>query len=246
MKKQKLFCFMLMVGAASINTPSIYGQAGDSLGRPSWMSTPKPQLAPSADTATSADVRRARSDMFNSPASLGAPDLTSPDSAGRGTGRFDDYSMPESLPVNSSDVIVTGTVTNTQPFLSADHTWVYSELTFMPDEIIKDLSKTLISGEPAVLLGAGGSLKLPNGRIASLVAGGGSSPINVDRHYLLFLHYAAGAKAYTVNKAWDLSGEEPQELDLNGHPSRRITPDSNYTTTRESLLALVKSRVQAK
>lgn len=246
MKKQKLFCLLLMVEAALTNAPSIFSQAVDSLGRPTWMMTPKPQLTSSADATTSADIRRARSEMFNSPASLGAPDLTSADSVGRGTGRFDDYSTPESLPVNSSDAIVTGIVTNTQPFLSTDHTWVYSELTFVPDEIVKDLSKTLISGQPAVLLGAGGSLKLANGRIASSVAGGGSSPINIDRHYLLFLHYAAKAKAYTVDKAWDLSGEQPQELDLDGHPSRLITSDSNYTTTRESLMALVKSRIEIK
>ena len=248
MKKQKLFYLILMAGAASINAPSVYSQAVDSLGRPTWMLTPKPQLTPSADTAVSGNVRKVRSDLFDSPESLRAtaPDLTRADSGGRGSGSSVGSSMPDSLPVNSSDAIITGTISKTQPFLSTDHTWIYSELLLLPDDVIKDLSKNLIAGQSAIVLSAGGSIKFPDGRTATSVSKGESTPINVGTRYLLFLQYNGGAKAYTVSKAWDLSGEQPQELDLEGRPRRAMASDSSNTATRESLMALVKSHVDSK
>ena len=248
MNFKKLVQLSVIGESVSILVLSSSGQSISSMGRPAWMSNPKTQVNAETTISPETGLRTTRAKMFNSPSALrsSAADLTKAQSDSSGSGVFSDYSQPEALPVQSSSVIASGTIVAQQPYLSEDRTQVYSELAFAPDVTLKNSTPEATTGKLLTILNLGGALKLSNGRVVKSVDGSGSNPVNLNRRYLLFLQYLPQAKAFSVVKAWDLSGAKPQELDQNGEANALVTSDSNNTTTEDSLLALIKSRVSGK
>ncbi len=251
MAYQSFVRLVLGVGIATVFASIAHAQSVDRFGRPSWMSSPSVQGSESDVSGVNGvdgGVRDARAKMFSAPRELGPQqDISKSNVVAQGWSKSEDLSRPPSLPISHADVIASGVVTSTRPFLSEDRSQVYSDLSFVPDTILKDSLRKVTGGGPIVIVARGGSIRFPNGVVATSYGSEGSSPFNVNTHYLLFLHYVPEAQAYTVIKAWDTSGSKPREMDENGlYSPSTVSPDSNSETTSDSLPALVESRIAEK
>ena len=209
------------------------------------MSIPTNQVDPVRDTA-SLEERVSRNLLYNSPIAFQGQsrDLSaaSENKTQEHLHIFVDRRPVARIPSSMSDTIATGTVSTFQPYLSQDHTNIYSELKFTPERIIKDANG--IQQSTITILQGGGTIKFTDGRTESAGPAVGSNPIDIGKRYLLFLNFSASTHSYRVVKAWDLSSPTPVELSPNGQPmkSRNIN-DSYDVSSQDSLIAAVKEEV---
>lgn len=108
------------------------------------------------------------------------------------------------LPVERSEVIVIGEVTDAQAFLSTDKTAVYSEFTVHIGEMLKnDSSSPLSVGETLVAERSGGRVRFPSGHITLSTIIGQGMPLAGRRH-LLFLTRPAQEENYHLLTGYEL------------------------------------------
>ncbi len=209
------------------------------------LATPVNQIDPVKDTSPP-EERAARSSSYNSPVAF-QNQLRDLDVAPESSNQehfhvFIDRRPVPRIPSALSDMIAVGTVDSFQPYLSQDHTSIYSELKFQPEKIIKD--ENSLKQKAITILQGGGTLRLANGRVESVGPAMGSSPIDIGKRYLLFLKFSSLNRAYTVVKAWDLSNSVPVELSANGKPMERRSVNDPYdVSSQESLLAAVSEDI---
>lgn len=226
---------------------SLFSQSDSSLGgydrhgRPAWVGTPKPPLSESTSDSAPPVVRDARNRFFDDPS--GRP-LVPHDPKVMplfGSGGADHWETRDPIPTDRSDVVVVATAQSFQPYISADNSTVYSELTAAPDEVLKDKRNVIRHGQSFIILQRGGTVQLSEGRIVESAPYGGSNPIRLMTRYLLFLRYHPEEQAFTVIRSWDLSRARPHEMDNDGHPYLN-RPDSleNKLSSEEDLKALVR------
>ena len=116
------------------------------------------------------------------------------------------------LPVDKSDLVVEGTVTDSAAFLSNDKGGVYSEITVHVNDVLKDASNVNVrNGDSIVAERFGGRVKYPNGQIVRYGIVGQGSPAK-GRTYLFFLS-RAGQGNYNLLTAYELQGNKVQALD---------------------------------
>ena len=97
-----------------------------------------------------------------------------------------DMNLPP-LPVGQSNLIVTGTVTDAQAFLSPNKASVYSEFVLSVEKVWKnDTAKSLAPGEQITVERQGGRVRNPGGGMQRHVVAGQGLPRN-GRRYLFFL-----------------------------------------------------------
>lgn len=110
------------------------------------------------------------------------------------------------LPVDASDAIVIGDITNSQAYLSPDRTGVYTEYTVRVDEVLKQSSATpIVIGGFVDAQREGGRVRFPSGRVQSYITHYQGVPVT-GRRYVLFLKRYEQAEAFTL-----LTGYEQRE-----------------------------------
>jgi len=106
------------------------------------------------------------------------------------------------MPVQQSDAVLIGNVTNSQAYFSGDRTAIYTELQIDVERVFKDRAQTV--GSAITILALGGAIRLPDGRIARQFAPPMQNRLYVDRRYVLFANYFAATQSFNVIKAWEL------------------------------------------
>ena len=104
--------------------------------------------------------------------------------------------MPE-LPLEESDLVIVGEVTNSQPFVSNSRVNLYTENTVQVIDAIKP--KNLTTNVIAVVE-VGGKARY-NGRVNEWNVAGKGDPLEKSHQYLLFLGYRPEADAFFILKA---------------------------------------------
>lgn len=157
------------------------------------------EAGPSEEEAESPNAkeresRRAKNIRYNA----GGSDLTARNPNAE---YFVEYVLPRGLPLipsSESAVIVTGTVIRMQPYLSEDHSRIYTEITIKVEDVLKgNASKLLLPEHTLIMEQLGGALKLKSGRIVrdDIIVEGLGKPC-IGKRYVLF--------AQRVNKGNDL------------------------------------------
>jgi hypothetical protein len=90
------------------------------------------------------------------------------------------------LPTEQSDVVVLGVVISREAHLSEDRTGIHSEFTVLVSEVLKDPTKTIISGTPISVNRSGGAVRFKSGKIQNYQIAHQGMP-DVAAQYVLFL-----------------------------------------------------------
>ncbi len=147
------------------------------------------------------EARRAKNARYNT----GRRDLTTREP---GVERFVDQVWPrrELIPAAESAVIATGIVIKAQPYLSADRSRIYTEITIRVDELLKqDRASRISSNQTLVIDRLGGALKLKTGVVVrDNVQIDNLGVTQLGKRYVLF--------ARSVNDGMDVSLIESYEL----------------------------------
>jgi hypothetical protein len=164
-----------------------------------------PQLLPESTDVVGETVRAARAELFDIPGwpSLldvpkvppGAPPPPPP--AGTVVRLIP---LPE-LPIDNSDVVVVGEVSNVQPFLTSSRSSLYTEYTIRVLDTVKSAAKVPVT-DSLVVFRQGGVARLESGRVIEWPVSGRGDPLMLRQQYLFFLTYRGEAEAYLVDKFW--------------------------------------------
>ena len=151
----------------------------------------------------------------------------------------------DAMPFAASDVVVVGTVTASQSFLSNDRRDIYSEFKFKLQEVIKNSANFYVRMADSITIQRkGGVVRLPSGKVLTRGVMADSMPQTGSR-YLLFLKYDENTQDYSVLMGYNLDGNDVYRLDsLNPQDSDfpRIAHPLRSEGVRESeFLARAKS-----
>ncbi len=177
---------------------------------PAWVNQPLPIL-PTTGDATEPQVRAARSRLFDFPVGSRLGDASPTEETGGEQLILHVNPLP-----TSADAIVITSGDRSQPFLSADHRRVYSDLDFVVSRVIKDLRHAISVGSHITVSQSGGTAILPGGKTIKDAPIGNSSPVSLHTPYLLFLRYNPVADTYMVQQSWDISGPKPIPQTVDG------------------------------
>lgn len=119
--------------------------------------------------------------------------------------------MP-ALPVNLSDVIVIGNITDAHAHLSNDKSGVYTEFTIRVDEILKDTTGSLQIGWPILAQRIGGRVRFPSGVVQKYGISYLGMP-RTNRRYALFLKKNDDSDAFIIVTGYELRAGEVHSLD---------------------------------
>ena len=118
-----------------------------------------------------------------------------------------------SMPFAESDVVVVGTVTAGQSFLSNDRRDIYSEFKLKLEECIKNSANFYVRMADSITIQRkGGAVRLPSGKVLTRGVVADSMP-QIGSRYLLFLKYDQSTQDYSVSMAYSLDGNDVYRLD---------------------------------
>jgi hypothetical protein len=121
-------------------------------------------------------------------------------------------SLP-ALPVDASDAVVMGDVTNAQAYLSPDKTGVYSEYTVRVDEVLKQYSAApILTGGFVDAQREGGRVRFASGRVQSYITHYQGVPVT-GRKYLLFLKRNEQAEVFILLTGYEQKDGHVYPLD---------------------------------
>lgn len=121
-------------------------------------------------------------------------------------------SLP-ALPVDVSDAIVIGDITNAQAYLSPDKTGVYTEYTVRVDEVLKQSSAApIVTGGFVDAQREGGRVRFPSGRVQSYITHYQGVPVT-GRKYVLFLKRNEQADVFIILTGYELGDGHVYPLD---------------------------------
>lgn len=116
------------------------------------------------------------------------------------------------LPVEMSDLIVEGSVKDSNAFLSEDGTGVYSEFDLSVSDVIKaPASESVKKGDVITADRFGGRIRFPSGQVARYRVVGQGAPSKGGK-YLFFLRKKADG-SYHILTAYELRGNKVVALD---------------------------------
>lgn len=217
----------------------------DNRSKPEWLTAAQPLVDKSHDPSSAA-VRSARSLKFNTGTGYQLEEET-PGTEPRGylTSIADHAGGFNAMPITPSSIILVGEATEHQPYLSADHSCVYTELSVKVSEVFQR-RKDLPSGLSKITITQrGGTVKLPNGKLLSSLGINGETLLQMNIPYLLFLSYSKPTDDYTVLRAWDISKDPPQVLDYDGHPwPIKLLPSEERFQSVTALFDQLRSRLR--
>jgi hypothetical protein len=122
---------------------------------------------------------------------------------------------PTILPTASHDVIVLGTLLNTQPYLSANRTAIYTEYQLYVEEIFKPSQEDLSLEQGRLVIDRpGGVLRMRSGRVISSTESGTgmARPLDVGRRYVLFCRLIHDQRDLILGFAFELRDEKAYAL----------------------------------
>jgi hypothetical protein len=120
-------------------------------------------------------------------------------------------SIPD-FPFGMSDMVVEGTVTDSNAFISEDKTGVYSEYTITVSDVVKPSASNPVSKHDTITAERfGGRVRYPSGQIVRYKASGHGSPLK-NAKYVFFLKKVDGG-SYLILTAYELRGNKAFALD---------------------------------
>ena len=143
------------------------------------------------------------------------------------------------LPFAESSIVISGTITDYQPFLSSDKGSINTEITVKVEEVFQAKPGFSVSkGDSLTIKRLGGSLQLPDGRIVTRTVMGLGKPLQPGRTYVLFLSRSSLVPRYGVVVAWELRGGRVLPADVSCGPEE----EAEFTTlSAELFLQRVRS-----
>jgi len=154
-----------------------------------------------------------RSSSFNDVTHTKAPLATSDVSDATVQGMSVYHVRLEPLPASISDTIVLGQVVGYQPYLSGDHTAVYTELKIKVDKIVKERTGTIDLSTTISIPRLGGTVQLPDGRTIRQFVPKAEQMPEVGGVYVFFLNYNQSLQWFDLVKAWRIDGESVTPTD---------------------------------
>lgn len=166
------------------------------------------------------------------------------------------WTLPEThfrknpMPFDEGVVVVTGTITAGQAYLSNDKQNIYSEFKFKVQAIVKaPIRLHLRAGDSIDMQRKGGAIRLPSGKV--LVRGNLPDSLpEVGKRYLLFLKDDANTVDYGVLTGYQLEGNEVYRLDDlsydESHHEKEIHPLRKEGVSEEQFLERVKAKLAGK
>lgn len=119
---------------------------------------------------------------------------------------------PTALPVEQSNVIIIGEVTDAEAILSSDQRGLYSEFTVQIKKVLKNNTKeSLTKGDSIFVERQGGRFKLPSGKLVTERVSETKMPL-VGKKYILFLNKHPD-DYFAIYTGYDLSGDKVTALD---------------------------------
>lgn len=142
------------------------------------------------------------------------------------------------LPVERSDMVVMGEVTDAQAYLSADQTGIYSEFTIQVEEVLKrDAASPVASGDVITAIRPGGRVRTLSGRIQLFRVAGQDMP-RQGRRYVVFLQRKELGRDFDLLTGYELRAGRVFPLDAG------ITKFDLYKGTDEAgFLQTVRNRL---
>ena len=115
------------------------------------------------------------------------------------------------LPVEQSNVIILGKVTDRRAVLTDDRLGVYSEFSISVNEIFKDDLNLVFIGQVITASRPGGAVRFPSGRIQQYTVSRQGYP-QQDKVYVLFLKRDEEGD-YSIQTGYEVNGSVVQPLD---------------------------------
>ncbi len=199
MQKRKL-TLSVAVAAIAIAIVGLRAQTPTSNGQPNALKVKEDNLptvnydAPEPANANEKARRNARGKRFDGSLRVAEPH---PEAGAKGVLDSWMQTLP-ALPVDASDAIVIGDITNAQAYLSPDKTGVYTEYTVRVDEVLKRSSATaIVTGGFVDAQREGGRVRFQSGRVQSYITHYQGVPVT-GRKYVLFLKRNEQADIFIV------------------------------------------------
>lgn len=216
MQKRKIVLILsIAVAAIAIAITGLRAQSPGNNAQPNPLKGKEDKLstvnydAPEPSNANEKARRSARGKRFN-----GSLRVSEPHPEAGAKGILDSWmqSIP-AIPVDTSDAIVIGDITNAQAFLSPDKTGVYTEYTVRVDEVLKqNPAAPIVVGGFVDAQREGGRVRFPSGRVQSYITHYQGVPI-VGRSYVLFLKRNEQADVFTLLTGYEKTDGHVYPLD---------------------------------
>jgi hypothetical protein len=189
-----------------------------------------------AQSTVDSSERERRSAVFDDQTN-NRPKLDAPQRTDGGYSEFWDRAALAAFPVDTSDEVDLGSVSNAQAFLSNDHTSIYTEFSISPERVLKGDSSTEYT-----ILARGGSLFGPSGKILSYRGGSHNTEIlTVGARYVLFLQKVPGTQGYRAIKVWLLVNGHPKAVEPEDIKAAKSGIDKTSAMTEEAFVAAVQA-----
>jgi hypothetical protein len=162
--------------------------------------------APLPKDAREASIREARAKVFDDKTGIKRPlDVDHADSEKAGRGMFMDFLPMPPFPAAMSDAVFVGQVTGDfQPFLSEDHTTVFTELRVRVEKVYKDTYSAAKTNGLITIPELGGTLRLKTGWVVSDFAPKTQNRLELGHRYLIFAIYVPAQQHFGIVKLWEL------------------------------------------
>ena len=175
--------------------------------------------APEQSDAGERARRNARGKRFDSGLKVDEPH---PEAGARGI--LDSWMQRlTAFPVDASDAIAIGDITNAQAYLAPGKMGVYTEYTVRVDEVLKQSSPaSILVGGLVDAQREGGRVRFPSGRVQSYIAHYQGVPV-IGRKYVLFLQRNQQSDAFFLLTAYERRDGHVYPLDGVDLPSEGAT-----------------------
>jgi len=150
-----------------------------------------------------------------------------------GFGAIDETPPPAAVPVDQSDAIVQGHVSNAHSHLSNDKRGIYTEFDIAVDEVLKSGKNAIRAGKEITVDRPGGIVRYPNGQSLFYSAGAIGFP-KVGTTVILFLTTDGKSPNYQVLTGYELDETGAWALDYLG-------PELGYSPSQ--LLQIIRDKV---
>lgn len=149
------------------------------------------------------------------------------------------------LPVELSDAVIKGTVTESQAQLSAEKTAVYSEYSVTIDAVLTTTSNTsLTPGMAVTLIREGGRVQFASGHTQTYRMSGQGFP-KLNHQYVFFIKQNTDTKDFLLLTGYQLKNRKVIPLDdLPSHAVYKDVSDTEFFSTVQQAINLRKGANQ--
>lgn len=124
------------------------------------------------------------------------------------------------FPIDQSDLVVIGTITDSRAFVSNDKSAVYSEFQVTVNQTFKNRGNQVVVPESTLVAERiGGNVRFPSGKVQRRGDSGRNLP-EIGKQYVLFLKWDEQGKDYLILTGYEARGDTVYPLD----GLRMITP----------------------